>query len=138
MTDLATALATRELTPFEGQPVIRASIAVTKAGDGLSEKLQFDPVELHVGDHFRLVLDVVVGEIRFKPIKDAPECLNRIAILVAGDASMEDEHFAEEQIKATRDGIRLARENAAGITRLPIGEDDEPHGDDEDESGAED
>src|SRR5688500_16882470 len=50
-TDAAGALApTDHLTPFDGRQVLRTSIAVSNAGDGLSEALRIDPREFHHGE----------------------------------------------------------------------------------------
>lgn len=102
------------LAPFEGKPVLSASVSVTNAGDGLSNALAVEPIEMHVGETGIIALEYEVAKVRFDPIKDTPG-LQRVHILRAGTATFIDEKtvaMALEQQKA-----RI--EAAAGIFHLP-------------------
>lgn len=55
---------------FEGMDVLGLGVAVTNAGDGLSQSLEVEPVELHLGDRGTISLDFEVAEVRFVPVKD--------------------------------------------------------------------
>src|SRR5687767_9534454 len=74
MTDLAGAMAdTTKLTPHDGRQVMRTTVAITRAGDGLSEALKVDPEELHHGQRVFIVLEGIVGPIRYVPITNKGE-----------------------------------------------------------------
>lgn len=118
MTDLAAAMAdTSDLTPFEGRPVIRTTIKVTKAGDGLSEALSIEPEELHVGQRLRLVMDVVVDEVRFDRLlakgTDTGQ-LVRVGILEAEAATIlrADIRAVDKAMREQGERLRKAREQA--------------------------
>lgn len=134
MTDLATAMAdTSKLSPFDGCPVVRTAIAVTKAGDGLSEALKVDPQEYHVGDKVYVVLECEVAAVRFKPVdKDTPDVLVREHTLRAGTATMVDGDLVATQLAEQAERIQLAKEAAEGVARLPY----EGNGDDPDGEGS--
>ncbi len=52
---------TNALTSFDGRDVIKTTIAITKAGDGLSDALKVDPQEFSLGDEVVVVLKCEVG-----------------------------------------------------------------------------
>lgn len=122
MTDLAHALAdTSQLTPFDGHDVIRTTVAVTNAGDGLSEAMKIDPTELHHGDRVYLVLECEVAKVRFDPVGDT-DALSRVHILRAGTAAMVDKELVESVLAEQRIKIDRARDAAKGQSRLPTDE----------------
>lgn len=121
-TDAAGALApTDHLTPFDGRQVLRTSIAVSNAGDGLSEALRIDPREFHHGEVVHVVLECSVDQVRFVPLdpKDAHGPLVRSHRLKAGTATVVDADLVQEQIDRQRMRIEKAREAAAGVQRIP-------------------
>lgn len=70
------------LEPFEKKPVIKCEVKITKAGDGLSDALQVDPVEMHVNDRVFFVLEAEVGSIQFVRMSPAGNDLRRVHVLV--------------------------------------------------------
>lgn len=106
-----------DLTPFEAQRVARTKVAVTNAGDGLSEAMAVDPVELHIGDEVYIVLAATVSKVRFEEIKDST-ALARIHVLRAGTASLVDESIVADYLAKQRSRI----EEAQGVIRLPMEE----------------
>lgn len=122
MTDLATALADNtDLPEFEGADVLRTSVAITNAGDGLSQALAIQPQQLTLGDTVYVVLECRVQKIRFEPAvdKDHPEDgLVRVHNLRAGRATLVDRTTVVTALDAQADVIRRAREEAEGIQRL--------------------
>lgn len=137
MTDLATALAGGRagLAPFDGMDVLRTTIAVTNAGDGLSEAMKVDPQEFHLGDEVFVVLRCEVAKVQFVPIKDT-DALSRVHVLKAGDATIIDGDIVEDHLIAQAERILKAKEQAAGVTRLAF--DDEDEGSKPDPEGDED
>ena len=106
------------LGTFEGRDIVQTSVAVTNAGDGLSQSLTVEPVILHVGDVGVVVLEYEVTKVGFVPVKDT-EVLARVATLRAGNATLVDRDLVEGALEANKVKIEQAR----GITRLPLGED---------------
>jgi glucokinase len=126
MTDIATALAATpgNLSSFDGLDVLRATIAVTGAGDGLSEAMKVDPQEFHHGEELYVVLKCEVAKVRFDPIKDT-DALIRVHILKAGDATIVDKALVGPLVAEQAERIRLAKEAAAGVRRLEFADQDE-------------
>jgi hypothetical protein len=107
-------------TTFDGRDVIMTSVAVTNAGDGLSQSLAVDPREIHIGDSGVIALEYVCTKVGFVEIKDT-ECLNRVATLKAGTATIIDRETVAEAL----DAQALKIERAKGVERLPLGSDSE-------------
>lgn len=84
-----------DLEAFDGRDVRRTTIAITGAGDGLSEALALDPQQLHIGDRVFVVVEAKVRDVRFKPIKDT-EDLQREHVAVAAVATLVDEPVVRE------------------------------------------
>lgn len=106
-----------DLSPFEARPVVRTKVAVTNAGDGLSEAMAVDPVELSIGDEVYIVLAAQVSKVRFEEIKDSTS-LARVHVLRAGTAALVDETIVADYLAKQRSRI----EEAQGIVRLPMEE----------------
>jgi hypothetical protein len=69
------------LQPFEKKPVIRAEVKITKAGDGLSDALKVDPIELHVNDRVFFVLEAEVDAVQFKRMTAGGSDMTRVHVL---------------------------------------------------------
>lgn len=108
-----------ELGVFEGKPVTRTAIKLTKAGDGLSEALKIDPQLLHMGDTLYVVVECAVADVNFKPTKDDPDLVTRVHSLVAGTAVIVDPDLVQDMVEAQREKNLRAREAAQGVKRLP-------------------
>ena len=118
MTDLANALAdTSKLSPYQGKDVLRTSIAIKGAGDGLSEAMGIDPEELAIGSKGVLVLEFVVEAHKHKPIKDT-NALSLEQILKAGTATLIDSDVVQAALAAQREKIDKAKADASGQPRL--------------------
>lgn len=116
-----------ELTPFEGREVYRTSIAITRAGDGLSEAMKVEPREFHHGETVYVVLECTVAKVQHVPYdKDDPfGPLSRVHSLAAGTATIVDEEIVAAHIADQAERNLRAREAEAGIERLPLADDDE-------------
>lgn len=57
-----------KLTPHDGREVVATTVVIAKAGDGLSQALAIEPVELHHGEEVFVVLKGRVGPIRYDPV----------------------------------------------------------------------
>lgn len=113
------------LTPFEGVDVIGAKIKITNAGDGLSEALSVEPQAFHHGEKLYVVLEVEVAKVTHTDVKDTGS-LMREHTLKASGATIVDATLVADLIAAQREVILRAKEDAAGIQRLPMEEDTGP------------
>lgn len=99
---------TNKLHPFEGRDVVQATIKVTRAGDGLSEALSIEPVEMRQGETVYLVIETEVDRVTFEPIKDT-DVMRRVHTLRAGTATIVDAGFAGDVIEKQRKAIMSAK-----------------------------
>lgn len=135
MTDLATALAAPgKLESYKGHDVLRTTIAIRNAGDGLSQAMGIDPVELELGSTHYVILKVEVAGHDYVPIKDT-DALELKQVLKATDATLASGADVKALVDAQAERILKAREAAAGITRLEFTDGPED-GDEEDEAVA--
>lgn len=119
--DTVAAHLNHRLTPFEGRDVVKATIAVTNAGDGLSNAMKVEPREMHHGERAYVVLECDVADVRMVPLDkgDPLGALVRVHTLRAGAATIVDEDLVAEHVKAQKARILKAQEEAAGIMRIP-------------------
>jgi hypothetical protein len=138
--DVVAALADSSALPdFDGREVVRATIEVTNAGDGLSAAMAVSPSALHMGDEVYVLIRGEVSKVSHKPLdpKDEDSALVRIQTIKAGDAdilSEADVKKVKKSLDKTADNIRRALEAAQGVSRLPGVDDpavDEDKDDDE-------
>jgi hypothetical protein len=115
---------------FEGREVTAAEIRITNAGDGLSQAMKIDAVELKLGDKVYVVLEGEVSAIVLRPAKEGKSVV-RVQTIRAGVATL----VPEELVKDVLEEQRLAIEAAAGVTRLDFGDPDDPDPDDPKEPG---
>ncbi len=108
---------TSELGKFEGKPVHGTRIAVTRAGDGLSEAMKVDPIILHQGDTVYVVLECAVDKVRFDPI-DKTDGVARVHLLKAGTATLIDGDAVRSALDEQRERITLAKEADQGVQRI--------------------
>lgn len=116
---------TNALAPFDGKQVVRTTIAVTNAGDGLSEALAIEPREMHHGETHYVVMETTVAKVQHTPLKDAPDLLVRGHTLKAGTATIVDAEAVKAMIAAqavkndlARQAAQRARDEAAGKVAL--------------------
>lgn len=107
------------LTPFDGQDVIKTTIAVTNAGDGLSDTMKVEPKEFHLGETVYVVLECEVSKVRFEPIKDT-DALSRVHVLRAGNATIVEADLVKPMVDAMAERVLEAKEAEQGIRRLPM------------------
>lgn len=108
------------LTAYEGADVVQSTIRITRAGDGLSDGLNVDPVEYHLGDKVYVVLECAVTRVAHEPVKDT-EVLKRVHTLAAEMGTI----VGREIVSAVLDEQRVKIEKARGVERLPMGEVDD-------------
>lgn len=118
MTDLATALADNSaLTPYKGSDVLRTTIAVRNAGDGLSEAMGIDPQELPIGSKVVLVLECEVKAHDYERIPNTKALVLK-QVLKAGTATIIDAEVVQQALATQREKIDQAKAEASGQPRL--------------------
>lgn len=136
--DLVAAYAdTTALGEFDGRQVVRSTIEVTNAGDGLSKAMAVEPVAMPLGTEVYLVLRGEVTKVGIKPLDqdDEDSALVRVHTIRAGDATILDDAGVkkiQKSVDGQADRIKRAIEAAKGIDRLP-GTDDPPADDESDD-----
>jgi len=110
-----------DLHPFEGTDVVSSTIIITNAGDGLSENLKVEPIEIHRGNRGYLVLEWECTKVGFMPANkdDLGGDAIRVQTLRAGTAVFCDAELVADLIAHQKDKNLLAKEDAAGIQRFP-------------------
>lgn len=108
-----------ELTEFEGRDVVQSTIKVTNAGDGLSEAMSVDPIEMHLGEKRYLLIEAEVHRVNYEELKDT-DVLRRVHTLKAGTATLVDDEYARELIEKQRKAILAAK----GVVELFDDDDD--------------
>lgn len=124
---------------FEGTDVVDATIAVHKAGDGLSSALQVDARPIHKGDKVYLVLETECTAVSYVDSKRVEDALARqhklttlAAAIVSGQAvaTMLSEAKKEQAEWAAREKERREAEkgtikiDGAGLDDVPASDDD--------------
>lgn len=111
--DLAAATAdTSKLSPFDGHAVVRTTISVANAGDGLSEALAIDPQEFHHGERVVVVIDGTIDLISHRPVKDAPNLLTREHRLKASASTIVSPELVAEVLEQQAAKIAAAKIDA--------------------------
>lgn len=124
MTDVAAALAdTTKLPDYGGRPVVRSTISIRNAGDGLSEGLAIDPQVLPVGEKVYVVLECVVHAHDHDRLMDKGSDTGLLVldqVLKAGTGTLIDADVVKQAVAEQAERIEAAREAAKGITKLPF------------------
>lgn len=124
MTDLATALADNtKLTPYLGRQVLRTSIKLTKAGDGLSKAKAIDPEQYEPGTKVYVVMECTVGQ-HTHDLIDGTEAYELVQEFRAGTATVVEHDLVSEVLAEQRARIIEAEEAAKQRTGMldPRGE----------------
>lgn len=118
MTSIENALADpSDLGFYQDDRVIRTSIAVKGAGDGLSKSLGIDPQLLSVGSKGMLLLEYEVLAHEYKRVPDT-DCFEVKQVLRAGTATIVDDNTSASKLRKQADAIQKAHDSAKGQDRL--------------------
>lgn len=111
-----------DLTEFEGADVTGSRIVITKAGDGLSDALKVEPVELHKGEIVHFILRGRVRKIGFPPAhveKGEPsvDCV-REHVIDTLDIVLVDEAQVGRALDENRERVKRALESVGGQLKV--------------------
>lgn len=106
--------------PFGGQSVASVAVKVTNAGDGLSEAMRVDPVDLRFGQRVYQVIEGFVTKAEVMPVTPADPQGDVVVkyTIKAGTSTLVDEGTVIEAIDITRNRILRAQEEAAAQKQL--------------------
>jgi hypothetical protein len=107
-----------KLPDFEGDEVVKATVAILKAGDGLSQALDVDPVALRRGERVFYLLETHVAHVDHAPLQPGSDLLVRKHFLNTTAITRVDGALAEPILVAAADELEKALEHAAGVMRL--------------------
>lgn len=109
------------LAPIDGLPVVRTTVKLVNAGDGLSKSMRIDPAELHQGDRVFILSEGVVQKLQAEPIDpDVPGGdQTRVHIVKCETMMLVDREFAADRVEAQKAKLRQAADEAAGREPLP-------------------
>lgn len=112
------------LTPYGGREVLGTKVSIRNAGDGLSDGMAIDPVELPIGSEVYVVMQCQVAGHQHAPVKDT-NGLQLEQILKAGTAAIVDRDLVGDVLEAQATRLEeakrareLAAEAAKGVRRL--------------------
>lgn len=102
---------TSVLTPYRGQPVMAAGIAIPNASGGLQAALAVDPVELEIGSIVHVVLQCEVRPPQYDPIdkdnnRGPLRLVNRLHAL---EGTFVDAAIVKAQLDAQRERVEQAK-----------------------------
>lgn len=101
---------------FEGRHVIGTKVAITHAGDGLSEAMSIDPEELPLGAVVYVVLECETTRVAYEPVKDTGTLIRKHT-LRAGTATL----IEKDSVGQLLEDQRVKIERAKGVERLDFG-----------------
>lgn len=110
------------LTPYKGHDVLSSTVSIRNTGDGLSEAMKVDPVELTLGTTVHVVLECTVEKHRYDPVdKDnSSGPLQLVNMLKAGRATLVDAGLVEAELNEQEKRIA----EAAGEPQLDLDEEE--------------
>jgi hypothetical protein len=116
MTATASRKAKTALHEFEGSEVHRATVAIRKAGDGLSDGLAIDPDEIKQGEVRYYVLRTPCGAVNFKT--DDKKITTREHVMNATGISPVDADVAEDFLSRYHEEVQRRLTEIDGQLRL--------------------
>lgn len=116
--ELEAALADKSmLGTYQDEPVLKTTIKLTKAGDGLSKSLAIAPQLLPIGSKGMLLVAYEVVAHNHKHIKDV-EAFEVTQTLEAQIVTVVDDRSSERKIERQRRALEKAEQARKGVERL--------------------
>lgn len=106
------------LGEYLGKDIIRTSVKITKAGDGLSKSVGITPQLFAQGDELMVLVKVRVGQHIHKPIPDT-ECLELVQEFEALTATIVTDQASSRRLAQQEQALAKAAEKKKGVERLP-------------------
>lgn len=106
-----------QLGTYQDEPVLKTTIKLTKAGDGLSKSLAIAPQLLPIGSKGMLLVAYEVTAHNHKRIKDV-EAFEVNQTLEAQTVTVVDDKSSERKIERQRRALEKAEKSRRGVERL--------------------
>lgn len=117
----------QRLPSFENHPVAKATVRITKAGDGLSESMKLDPQPLHYGEEVFFVLRGRVRQINHRPLNtDDGDFMVRQHTVEAEEIVLVAPDQVEEFFVSERTRLKRLADQAEARAPLPGIDNDHP------------
>jgi len=107
------------LGDYHGTPILKTTIAVTNAGDGLSKSMKVDPSVLEVDTEVMVLIRCTVSKHQYALIDEDTPAFELKQSLRAETATIVTGQTFERKLKAEADRIAKAEREAQGEHRLP-------------------
>lgn len=104
-------------TKHEGREVRQHQIKVTNTGDGLSQAVAVDPIDLHLGEKVYALIECVKTKDGYEEINGGAD-LKRVHTLKGGSATLIEKEIARPLVEAQIGRIVKARDDAANLDPL--------------------
>jgi len=114
-----------DLPDFEGEPVSRSLVRVTKAGDGLSEALKLSPEPIHLNEKVYLLLETSCAQVNHKRkvhhLDDEVEITwDRVQTLEAEGAARLSDKEAQPYLARAAKAAQKRRDELAGQEAMDV------------------
>lgn len=117
----------QRLPSFENNPVAKATVRITKAGDGLSESMKLDPQPLHYGEEVFFVLRGRVRQINHRPLStDDGDFMVRQHTVEAEEIVLVAPDQVEQFFVSERTRLKRLQDQAEARAPLPGIDNDKP------------
>lgn len=118
---------------YAGKNIIATTVAILKAGDGLSQSMTADGTDdIELGGHYFVLMEVDAKGVSLDVSKEDPRSLLAKIKLHAGTVTFVDKELASPLLAEQADrneAARIAAEEAKGISRLDFPGEANPDGD---------
>lgn len=105
--------------PQEGREVVRSRVVLTKLGDGLSQAVKLDPIELHHGEEVTFLVRGRVKKVTFDEVADT-ECLSRDHVVIAKTVVIVENDFGAERVQQQAERlVKLGNPDAVPDAPIP-------------------
>jgi hypothetical protein len=105
--------------PFDGQPIVKTTVALRDVGDGLSEAVATDAQVLHSGETVTVVIEARVDHFVIKPLdKDDPGGPLVLGYVLKGTDRATITGAQEQVLAQLLDAQQQRNEQARGIERM--------------------
>lgn len=108
------------LKQHDGRDIRQHQIKVRNTGDGLSQAVTVDPVDLHIGDTVYALIECKKSKDGFEEINGGDD-LKMVHVLRGGSATLITRDIARPLVEAQTERIIKARDEATGNQQLPLG-----------------
>lgn len=105
--------------PYDGRPVVKTTVAIKKAGDGLSQAMATDAQTLHIGERLTVVLEVDVSSVKHAPL-DKDDLSGPLVLTYTLSATSRATIVDDRLVSAALEAQQKRNDEAAGRPQLDL------------------